>query len=185
MPHADFVHLRTHSAYSLSEGAIKADKIAALARAAGMPAAAITDSANLFGALEFSQACMKEGVQPIIGCQVGLVRTDKPASSPDPVVLLAQNPAGLANLQLLSSLGFTQSDPADPQLPLRTILDHAEGLMLLTGGTRGPLGRLLGEGRQGDAEAMLRTRWRRRLATAPWWSCTGTAWRWSGRWNRG
>ncbi|MGH7212866.1 MAG: PHP domain-containing protein, partial [Acetobacteraceae bacterium] len=57
MPHADFVHLRVHSAYSLSEGAIKAEQIAALAQAASMPAVAITDTANLFGALEFSQAC--------------------------------------------------------------------------------------------------------------------------------
>ena len=72
MPHADFVHLRTHSAYSLSEGAIKADKIAALASEAAMPAVAITDSGNLFGALEFSQACTARGVQPIIGCQIGL-----------------------------------------------------------------------------------------------------------------
>ena len=157
MPHADFVHLRTHSAYSLSEGAIKADKIAAMAREAGMPAAAITDTGNLFGALEFSQACCKEGVQPIIGCQVSLARTDKPGLSPDPVVLLAQDAAGLANLQRLSSLGFAQSDPAEPHLPLRTVLDHAAGLTLLTGGTRGPLGRLLGEGRQGDAAVMLHT----------------------------
>ncbi len=155
MPHTDFVHLRTHSAYSLSEGAIKADKIAAMAREAGMPAAAITDTGNMFGALEFSQACSKEGVQPIIGCQISLLRTDKPNLSPDPVVLLAQDATGLANLQRLSSAGFALSDPADPQLPLRTVLDHADGLILLTGGTRGPLGRLLGEGRQGDAEAML------------------------------
>ena len=155
MPHAEFVHLRTHSAYSLSEGAIKADKIASMAREAGMPAAAITDTGNLFGALEFSQACSKEGVQPIIGCQISLLRTDKPGLSPDPVVLLAMDAAGLANLQRLSSLGFTTSDPAEPQLALRTVLDHAAGLFLLTGGTRGPLGRLLAEGRQGDAEAML------------------------------
>ena len=155
MPHADFVHLRTHSAYSLSEGAIKADKIASMAREAGMPAAAITDSSNLFGALEFSQACTKEGVQPIIGCQISLLRTDKPGMSPDPIVLLAQDAVGMANLQRLSSLGFTTSDPAEPQLALRTVLDHATGLFLLTGGTRGPLGRLLAEGRQGDAEAML------------------------------
>ena len=155
MPHADFVHLRTHSAYSLSEGAIKADKIASMAREAGMPAAAITDSSNLFGALEFSQACTKEGVQPILGCQISLSRTDKPGMSPDPIVLLAQDATGMANLQRLSSLGFTTSDPAEPQLPLRTVLDHSTGLILLTGGTRGPLGRLLAEGRQGDAEAML------------------------------
>ncbi len=155
MPHSDFVHLRSHSAYSLSEGAIKADKIASMARANGMPAAAITDSGNLFGALEFSQACVKEGVQPIIGCQISLTRSDKLGLSPDPIVLLAQDAAGLGNLLRLSSLGFTNSDPADPQLPLRTVLDHAAGLILLTGGTRGPLGRLLAEARQPEAEAML------------------------------
>jgi DNA polymerase-3 subunit alpha len=155
MPHAAFVHLRTHSAYSLSEGAIKADKIASMAKAAGMPAAAITDTANLFGALEFSQACMKEGVQPIIGCQISLTRTDKPGQPPDPIVLLAQDATGLANLQRLSSLGFTDSDPAEPHLPLATVLEHAPGLILLTGGTRGPLGRLLAEGRQGDAAHLL------------------------------
>ena len=155
MPHADFVHLRVHSAYSLSEGAIKADKIAALARSAGMPAVAITDSANLFGALEFSQACSSKGVQPVIGCQISLLRTEKPGLPPDPIVLLAQDAEGLANLQRLSSLGFTTSDPADPQLALRTVLDHSTGLILLTGGTRGPLARLLAEARRSEADAML------------------------------
>ena len=61
MPHADFVHLCAHSAYSLSDGAIKADKLPALAREAGMPAVAITDTSNLFGALEFSQGCTAKG----------------------------------------------------------------------------------------------------------------------------
>ncbi len=157
MPHADFVHLRVHSAYSLSEGAIKADKIATLARDAAMPAVAITDTSNLFGALEFSQACTSKGVQPIIGCQISLIRTEKPGLPPDPIVLLAQDAQGLANLQRLSSLGFTSSDPADPQLPLQTVLDHAAGLTLLTGGTRGPLARLLAEARQPEAAAMLAT----------------------------
>src|SRR4051812_26002420 len=111
MPHADFVHLRVHSAYSLSEGAIKAEKIPALALEAGMPAAAITDTANLFGALEFSQACAAKGIQPIIGCQIALSRTDNPRLLPEPIVLLAQNAAGLSNLQSLSSRGFLDTDP--------------------------------------------------------------------------
>ena len=155
MPHADFVHLRVHSAYSLSEGAIKADKIAALAAAASMPAVAITDTANLFGALEFSQYCTGKGVQPIIGCQISLVRTEKPDLAPDPIVLLAQNAEGMANLQRLSSSGFITSDPANPQLPLETVLDHASGLILLTGGTRGPIARLLAEARRDEAATML------------------------------
>ena len=155
MNHASFVHLRVHSAYSLSEGAIKADKIAALAKAAGMPAVGIADSGNLFGALEFSQACVKSGVQPIIGCQIGLKRTDNDRLPADPLVLLAQDAAGLANLQALSSLGFIESDPAEPQLPIETLLRHAGGLMLLTGGTRGPVARLLAEGREAEAEALV------------------------------
>ena len=156
MPHADFVHLRTHSAYSLSEGAIKPDKIAWLAREAGMPAAAITDTGNLFGALEFSQYAAAKGIQPIIGCQIALARTDNPRLAPDPLVLLAQNAAGLANLQRLSSIGFLDTDPSlKPQLAFERIAAHAEGLLLLTGGTTGPIGRLLAEGQKPEAERLL------------------------------
>jgi DNA polymerase-3 subunit alpha len=158
MPHAEFVHLRTHSAYSLSEGAIKPDKIALLARDAGMPAAAITDTGNLFGALEFSQYCAAKGVQPVIGCQVALARSDNPRLAADPLVLLAQNPAGLANLQRLSSIGFLETDPSlKPQLALDRIAARAEGLLLLTGGTTGPIGRLLAEGQKPEAERLLAT----------------------------
>lgn len=112
MPSESFVHLRVHSAYSLSEGAIKPEQIAALAKADAMPAVAIADTANLFGALEFSQCCAKAGVQPIVGCQISLTRADNRALPPDPVVLLAQDEQGLANLRTLSSLGFLHSDPA-------------------------------------------------------------------------
>jgi DNA polymerase-3 subunit alpha len=156
MPHADFVHLRVHSSYSLSEGAIKADKIAALARDALMPAVAITDSGNLFGALEFSQACTAKGIQPIIGCQIALARRDNPRLPPDPLVLLAQDAAGLANLQRLSSMGFLDTDPAlRPQHDFDTIAGHAQGLLLLTGGAAGPLGRMLAEGQRDDAAGLL------------------------------
>jgi DNA polymerase-3 subunit alpha len=156
MPHADFVHLRTHSAYSLSEGAIRADRIAALAKAGDMPAAAITDTGNLFGALEFSQYCTGKGVQPIIGCQVSLARTDNPRLPPDPMVLLAQDATGMANLQRLSSFGFLETDPTlKPQLPFERIADNAAGLLLLTGGTTGPIGRLLAEGQKPEADRLL------------------------------
>ena len=157
MPHADFVHLRVHSAYSLSEGAIKAEKIATLARDARMPAVAMTDTANLFGGLEFSQACTKHGVQPILGCQIALARTDNPRLPPDPIVLLAQDADGLANLQRLSSASFLETEPGlKPQLPWARIAEHAQGLILLTGGTTGPLARLLAEGQQPEAERLLK-----------------------------
>jgi hypothetical protein len=92
MPDPNFIHLRVHSAYSLSEGAIKPEKIAALARELAMPAVAITDTSNLFGALEFSQYCTAAGVQPIIGCQLGLARNGQNLA-PDNIVLLAQTPS--------------------------------------------------------------------------------------------
>jgi DNA polymerase-3 subunit alpha len=156
MPHADFVHLRTHSAYSLSEGAIRPDQIVALAKDAAMPAAAITDTGNLFGALEFSQYCAAKGIQPIIGCQIALARADNSRLPPDPVVLLAQDAAGMANLQRLSSFGFLDTDPTlKPQLPFTRIAEDAAGLLLLTGGTTGPIGRLLAEGQKAEAERLL------------------------------
>ena len=162
-----FVHLHTHSSYSLSEGAIKADKLAVLARDAGMPAVALTDTANLFGALEFSQACAAKGVQPIMGCQLWLGREhlearggaagcDPERNAPDPVVALAMDARGLDNLQRLSSLGFLNSDQSGrPCLRLDTLREHAAGLFLLTGGTLGPVSRLLSEGRREAAEELL------------------------------
>jgi DNA polymerase III subunit alpha len=156
MPHAEFVHLRTHSAYSLSEGAIAPDKIATLAKAEKMPAAAITDTGNLFGALEFSQYCAGKGVQPIIGCQVALSRTDNARLAPDPIVLLAQDAIGLANLQRLSSMGFLDTDSSvKPQLSFQSVAANAAGLLLLTGGTTGPIGRLLADGQKPEAERLL------------------------------
>ena len=67
-----FVHLRLHSAYSLLEGALTIPKLAALAPAEGAPALALTDSNNLFGALEFSEALAETGIQPIIGLTLSL-----------------------------------------------------------------------------------------------------------------
>jgi DNA polymerase-3 subunit alpha len=157
-----FVHLHVHSAYSLAEGAIKADKLPGLARKAGMPALALTDTATMFGALEFSQYAAKEGVQPIIGCQLWLARAKEPERPeaarlpPDPVVALAMDRPGLANLQRLSSLSWLGEDPSGkPAINLDQLRENAAGIYLLTGGTLGPLGRLLAEGRRPMAEALL------------------------------
>ncbi len=153
---ADFIHLRVHSAYSLSEGAIKMDKIPLLARENAMPAVALTDSSNMFGALEFSLACKARGIQPILGCQIALARTDAPRLAPDPLVLLARNPAGFANLQRLASKSFIETEAGlRPQIQLDVLCAHADGLFLLTGGTTGPIARLLAEGQRDEAAALL------------------------------
>ena len=83
MSHANFVHLRVHSAYSLSEGAIKLKDLIKLCKKERMPAVAVTDTGNLFGALEFASAAADGGIQPIIGVQLGIKR----AAMPTPVLI--------------------------------------------------------------------------------------------------
>src|ERR1700761_951017 len=153
-----FVHLRVRSAYSLLEGAIKADKIAALAAKAGMPAVGMADRTNLFGALEFSQACKDAGVQPIIGCAlpvsgVGERLPQRWAREPT-VVLLAQNETGWLNLTALSSKVFRDAE-GEPSVPWREVADRAEGLILLSGGPDGPVDHLFAAGRGEEGLAAL------------------------------
>ena len=137
-----FVHLRVRSAYSLLEGAIKAGAIGKFAAEAGMPAVAIADRANLFGALEFSSSLKDLGVQPIIGCALPVSGLGDPPSRgarAPTIVLLAQDEAGWANLMALSSLAYTGSvGAAEPVVPWREIAARAQGLILLSGGPDGP-----------------------------------------------
>jgi len=155
-----FIHLRVHSTYSLLQGAIQVKALPALARAAGMPALALTDAGGLFAALEFAETAAKAGVQPIIGCEVPLayppaVHPGERPAAPRPVVLLAQCEAGFANLMKLSSALFLDAPAGGtPQLGLDALAAHAEGLICLTGGPEGPLGALVGDGQPGRAQAL-------------------------------
>ncbi|WP_293479708.1 DNA polymerase III subunit alpha [Phenylobacterium sp.] len=157
---AGFVHLRVRSAYSLLEGAIKADKIGALAKADGMPAVALCDRANLFGALEFSVATKGEGVQPIIACAlpvrgVGEAPAERWAKAPT-VVLIAQNETGYLNLCELSSKAYLDIDASDePHVPWAEVRRHAEGLILLSGGPDGPVDHLFASGKVKEGRAAL------------------------------
>jgi DNA polymerase-3 subunit alpha len=155
-----FVHLRVRSAYSLLEGAIKADKIPGLAAGAGMPAAGLVDRNNLFGALEYSVYSKDYGVQPIIGCAlavsgVGAGPTERWARTPT-ITLLVQNERGYLNLSELSSLAYLESgEMAEPVVPWAKVVEHAEGLILLSGGTDGPVDALLAAGKTAEGEAAL------------------------------
>jgi DNA polymerase-3 subunit alpha len=165
---ADFVHLRVHTAYSMSEGAIQVKDLVRLCVGNDMPAVAITDTGNLFGALEFSVACADAGVQPIVGSQIAVRNTDDPARrrgvgprdlrrpDPDSVVLLAQSDEGLTNLQALLSTAFLETPSGErPQVEIEDLEARNAGLILLTGGVGGPVGRLLTEERPDEADAML------------------------------
>ena len=157
-----FIHLRVHSAYSLSEGAIRTKQLVEFCQDQKMPAVAVTDSGNLFGALEFATEAAKGGVQPIIGCQIALQREDGDpragAMRPDPdqLVLLVQNEQGYRNLLKLVSAAFLETELSEtPQVSLERLAAHAEGLIALTGGPAGPVGRPLAEGRPAEARAVL------------------------------
>ena len=155
-----FVHLRVRSAYSLLEGAIKADAIGALAEAGAMPAVALTDRANLFGALEFSVATSGAGVQPIVGCAlpvtgIGEGPPERWARIPT-IVLLAQSEAGWRNLCELSSAAFLDVEASEePHVPWAEVVKGAEGLILLSGGTDGPVDPLFAAGRTDEGRAAL------------------------------
>ncbi len=150
-----FVHLRTHSAYSLAEGAIKIKDMFPLAHKLGMPAVAVTDTGNLYGALEFSLTGAKTGVQPIVGCQIWIERPDtldqknRKVETPDQLVLLAASRKGYENLMKLVSHPFiTPPEHTDRPAVLWSDLEtHAEGLICLTAGIKGAVGRLLLENR--------------------------------------
>src|SRR5262245_50450195 len=165
-----FVHLKVHSAYSLLEGAITIAKLAKLAVAQGFPALGLTDSGNLFGALEFSDKLAAAGVQPIVGLtlkvdfsepeRTGAVRPFGPQArlaSAGAIALLACNERGYQNLMQLSSRAFL--DPAEnepPHVKLSQLQGaQGDGLIALTGGSDGPINRALAEDQKDHAAARL------------------------------
>jgi DNA polymerase-3 subunit alpha len=170
-----FIHLRVHSAYSLSEGAIriaedKAKKGDKAARAGlvdlclrnNMPAVALTDKGNLFGALEFAIAASEKGIQPVIGCQISVARPDQNELPParrdtyDQLILLVQNELGYRNLSALVTQSYLAQDRPVPFVTREELARHAGGLIALTGGIDGAVGRLLLEGQATAAGSALR-----------------------------
>ena len=142
-----YIHLRVHTEYSLLEGATRLKKLPELCKANDMPAIALTETNNLFSALEFSVLFKDNGLQPIIGCQIDFRFTDmvseRRARTTAPIVLLAQDELGYKNLMKLSSEMYVQNDDEKVEISIETLERHADGLICLTGGSRGPLGQLI------------------------------------------
>ena len=128
-----FIHLHVHSAYSLAEGAIKVKDLVKLCVANKMPAAAVTDTNNTFGAMEFALEAAKAGVQPIIGAQA--LYTDEEYQ----LVLLAQNEHGYRNLSRLLSDAYMDGDAQKVVISKEDLKAHNEGLICLSGGPEGPI----------------------------------------------
>jgi DNA polymerase-3 subunit alpha len=155
---ADFIHLKLRSAYSLAEGANKIDKIVGLAKEMAMPAVAVTDRNNLFGALEFSSYAAGAGIQPIVGCDLairreedgGLATAGKQANC-DWLTVLVQSETGYLNLmRLVSRAHLDFKTGSMSALPFGELEGLTEGLLAMSGSLQSAVGRLLSGG-QGPA----------------------------------
>ncbi|MGE4313677.1 MAG: DNA polymerase III subunit alpha [Pseudobdellovibrionaceae bacterium] len=147
-----FVHLRVHSAFSLAEGAIKVKDLVKLCVAHHMPAVAVTDTNNMFGAMEFAVEAAKNGIQPIIGTQVNI---DDPSQK---IVLLCQSESGYRMLCRLVSDAYMGSDGSkDIAVTLDQLKEvGTDGLICLMGGHEGPIGQRILHNQMDEAESYLK-----------------------------
>jgi DNA polymerase III subunit alpha len=153
-----FVHLKVHSAYSLLEGAITIPRLAKLAAANDFPALGLSDTGNLFGALEFSDKVAGAGIQPIVGCTLqvdfadraqpnGLAGANQNRSRPaGALALFACSAAGYQNLMKLASRAFFDpGEDEEPHIGIERLKEWGAGLIALTGGPDGPIDKALRE----------------------------------------
>ncbi|MEM6655005.1 MAG: PHP domain-containing protein, partial [Planctomycetota bacterium] len=157
-----FVHLHCHSHYSLLDGASPIKKLVARAKELGMNGLALTDHGNLYGALEFYQACKAAGINPIVGYEAYIApgsRRDKAGAGSSKeasyhLTLLAKNRTGFKNLIKLSSSAFLEGFYHKPRIDKEILADHSEGIVCLSGCVSGELSRKLLSGN--SAEDALR-----------------------------
>ena len=151
-----FVHLHLHTEYSLLDGACRIDKVAKRAKELGQTALAVTDHGVMYGAVAFYKACLAEGIQPIIGCEVYVAPRSRFEKLPGPenkyshLILLCQNETGYRNLCYLVSAGFTEGYYLRPRIDWELLHQHAEGLICLSGCLAGEIPQAL---IRGDYEA--------------------------------
>jgi len=161
----DFVHLHVLSAFSLLESSLPIKRILELTEADNQPAIAITDRNNLFGALEFSEKAVEKGIQPIMGAKLAIDMGDGQDHKPRNgqvdfpyLVFLATNEEGFSNLTKLVSAAHVNTPDGDlPHIGFDRVKKHAEGIICLTGGSEGPVDKLLLLGRKAEALIRLET----------------------------
>ncbi|MDR2666523.1 MAG: DNA polymerase III subunit alpha [Holosporales bacterium] len=151
MNSAPFVHLRLHTAYSLCEGAVKIADLMTACVDADIPAVAITDTNNMFGALEFAMKCASNGIQPIQGLLVDIMFED----TLSPVVLLTKNEFGYKNLMKLMTCFYTKQKEGSKFITTENLAEYKEGIIALSGGASGPAGSLFLHGKQEKAVEFL------------------------------
>jgi DNA polymerase-3 subunit alpha len=154
---SSFVHLRLHTEYSLVDGVVRIDELAQATAAAGMPAVAVTDQSNLFAMVKFWRAAQAAGVKPIVGVDVWL-RDAAERAEPSRLTLLCMNQAGYRNLTRLVSRSYLEGQRKGVPMLERAWLEPGTvaGLIALSGGADGDVGRHLGNGRIAEAHRAAR-----------------------------
>src|SRR6187549_1651236 len=148
-----FVHLRLHSEYSIVDGMARVDDAVAAAAADGMPALAITDAGNLFGAIKFYEAARAKGVQPIIGVDLWLTN-ERNRDTPYRVALLARNRAGYLHLCDVLTRAHAENHWRGRAEVRREWLRGLEGLIALSGFEQGDVGMALASGNRDQAREL-------------------------------
>lgn len=158
-PHSEYIPLHLHTEYSLLDGSIKIDELIELAAAFRMPALAITDHGNLFGAIEFYKKVSKAGIKPIIGCEVYVTpnsRFDKKEPlSPFHLILLAKDNEGYRNLSSLITKAYTEGFYYKPRIDRELLENHSKGLIALSSCLKGEIPYYLGRDMYEDAKKAI------------------------------
>jgi len=153
---AEFVHLHVHSEYSILDGACRVPALAARAAELEMPAVGLTDHGSLAGAVQLYQQAGKQGVKPIIGCELYVCDdASKQEKGYAHLTLLAESNEGYGNLIKLASAGYLQGYYYKPRVDWGLLETHAKGLIALSGCLSGRVSKALEESREGDAAADL------------------------------
>jgi len=165
-PSIPFVHLHLHTQYSLLDGANRIEDLVAKAKACQMPAMAITDHGNMFGAVEFYLKCKKAGIKPLIGCELYIAPDSRFSKDSKGIseaayhlILLCQNLEGYKNLSYLTSAGFKEGFYYRPRIDRQLLEQHSEGLIALSACLKGEVAMQCGRNKMEEA-----------LETARWYS---------------
>lgn len=160
----DFVHLHVHTDYSLLDGAASVKKLVTRAKELGQPALAITDHGNMFGVINFVEACKAAEIKPIVGCEFYVAPHSRKEKAADEngrryyhLILLAKNETGYRNLMHLSSLSYLEGMYYKPRIDTELLEKYHEGIICLTACLAGQLPVLLLAGKYDEAEQFLRT----------------------------
>ncbi|HTC93665.1 MAG TPA: DNA polymerase III subunit alpha [Terriglobales bacterium] len=148
----DFVHLHLHTDYSLLDGACDVDKLVKRAKALNMPAVAITDHGNIFGAASFYNAAQAEGIKPIIGCELYVCKKDNHRDPPEGdtynhLCVLAETDEGYRNLVKITSEASMHGFYYKPRISKKFLAEHSKGLIGLSGCLKGEVAEFLTEGK--------------------------------------